>query len=662
MTISAGGFLNNRYRIVSLLGQGGFGAVYYAIDQNMSKPVAIKENLDTSPDAQRQFWQEAQILSNLRHSNLPIVTDHFVIPSMGQYLVMDYIEGEDLQEKLDKAGHALPESQVLPWINQVCEALIYLHTQLPPVIHRDIKPANIRITPTGKAVLVDFGISKQFDPTMKTTIGARAYSPPYSPPEQYGQGYTDVRSDIYALGVTTYTLLTGQEPPESVQRQAGVKMISPRQLVPEITPKVESAILKSSELDMTRRFQSAIEMKLALASTSPQGLAPMWGLIAGGLAIILLIVAVISSGMFKSLSIPVAPAATLAEQPPAVVVAVEPTAPALVAHVTQTPKPTSTPLTPTVLPVAAASEAPTATPPAEPFISVPMTIGWSLEDRPLLVYRLGYGPRKRALIGAIHGGYEWNTVDLMTETLDYLGRNPDLIPPEVTLYILPLANPDGYAAGRDAIHGRVNANQVDLNQNWDYNWVLTATHGTRPVSAGSAPFSEPETRALRDFFHDNEIQDVIFYHSAFTAVFQGAGITTSQTVELAKLLAQATGYRYAPEGVPGQITTGGVIDWLTIEGVNAVEVELTTHQDIDWEQNLAGLQAFLKWDLPETPSPPVVAFPPGATSIAYTVQVGDTFSEIAETYGVSVEAIARANNIADLNSIQVGQVLIIPSP
>ncbi len=385
---------------------------------------------------------------------------------------------------------------------------------------------------------------------------------------------------------------------------------------------------------------------------------PWWAAFLGAVLVIVLLLSVLTIVALNK-------RATSAEQSPAVVVAVEPTAPALVAHVTQTPKPTSTPLTPTVLPVVAASEIPTATPPAEPFISVPMTIGWSIEDRPLLVYRLGYGPRKRALIGAIHGGYEWNTVDLMTETLDYLGRNPDLIPPEVTLYILPLANPDGYAAGRDAIHGRVNANQVDLNRNWDYHWGPTATHGTRPVSAGTAPFSEPETRALRDFIRDYEIQDVIFYHSAFTAVFQGAGITTSKTEDLAKLLAQETGYRYAPEGVPGQITTGDAIDWLTVEGVNAVEVELTTHQAIDWEQNLAGLQAFLKWDLPETPPPPVVASSPpssGATSITHTVQAGDILSAIAVKYDVSVEAIARANNMADINSIIPGQVLIIPSP
>jgi eukaryotic-like serine/threonine-protein kinase len=264
MPLAIGIVLNNRYRIVGLLGQGGFGAVYRAFDQNMGKPVAIKENLDTSLDAQRQFWQEAQILSNLRHPNLPLVTDYFVIQGIGQYLVMDFIEGEDLQEKLDRAGGPLPEEQVLPWIDQVCDALIYLHSQTPPIIHRDVKPANIRITPSGKAVLVDFGISKVFDPAAGTAIGARAYSSPYSPPEQYGQGRTDARSDIYALGITLYTVLTGQEPPESVQRQTGVKMIPPRQLTANVSPAIESAILQACELDMARRFQSMTDLRWKL--------------------------------------------------------------------------------------------------------------------------------------------------------------------------------------------------------------------------------------------------------------------------------------------------------------------------------------------------------------------------------------------------------------
>jgi len=202
MNLVPGQLLNSRYRIVKLLGQGGFGAVYRAWDTNLHGPVAVKENFDPSPASQNQFAREASMLFLLRHNNLPRVIDHFNIPGQGQYLVMDFIEGEDLQAMLDQTGGPLDEATVLPWIEQVCDALEYMHSQNPPVIHRDIKPANIKITPQGQAILVDFGIAKTFDPNLATTQGARAVTPGFSPNEQYGQGRTDARTDVYALGAT----------------------------------------------------------------------------------------------------------------------------------------------------------------------------------------------------------------------------------------------------------------------------------------------------------------------------------------------------------------------------------------------------------------------------------------------------------------------------
>jgi hypothetical protein len=267
----------------------------------------------------------------------------------------------------------------------------------------------------------------------------------------------------------------------------------------------------------------------------------------------------------------------------------------LVSVATATITPTATPAPPAASP----TPTPTVTP---PFAEGPFTIGYSVQQRPIMAYRLGRGPIARALIGGLHGGYEWNTVALMTEMIAYVMTHADMIPEQVTLYIVPVANPDGLAAGTDRVEGRPNAHQVDLNRNWNYQWQMTATHGTRPVSAGQRPFSEPETIALRDFLIEHQVEAVVVYHSAFAAVFSGAGITTSRTVELAQLLAEATGYRYAPEGVPGQTTTGNTIDWLTANGVAAVEVELTNHDDLDWEQNLSGLRAFLNWQLPRRPA------------------------------------------------------------
>jgi hypothetical protein len=233
---------------------------------------------------------------------------------------------------------------------------------------------------------------------------------------------------------------------------------------------------------------------------------------------------------------------------------------------------------------------------AMPMHEGPLTYGRSFEGRPLVAYRLGAGPDVRAIIGGLHGGYEWNTTTLMSRTLEHFMSTPDLIPDDVTLYVIPLANPDGAAAGTDRVYGRMNGNGVDLNRNWDYHWQMTATHGTRPVYAGAAPFSEPETRALRDFMVDREVSAAIYYHSAGAVIFSGAGVTTSQTVELARFMAEQTRYRYAPEGVPGQITTGNAIDYLTSAGLTAIEIELTTHAALDWEVNLKALKAFLEWE------------------------------------------------------------------
>jgi serine/threonine protein kinase len=261
--LNPGTILQSRYRIVKKLGQGGFGAVYKAWDLNLSRQCAVKENLESTPEAQRQFMREATVLANLSHSNLPRVTDYFIIPSQGQYLVMDFIEGEDLQQKIDQAGK-LAIADIMIWIDQVMDALIYLHTRVPPIIHRDIKPANIKITPEGKAVLVDFGLVKVFDANIKTTTGARAVSVGYAPPEQYGQGGTDVRSDVYALAATIYTALTEVLPLESVQRLSNDTLIPAHALRKEVPVGFSLAIRKAMEPLPQNRFQTIQEFKQAL--------------------------------------------------------------------------------------------------------------------------------------------------------------------------------------------------------------------------------------------------------------------------------------------------------------------------------------------------------------------------------------------------------------
>jgi formylglycine-generating enzyme required for sulfatase activity len=265
MPLSKGQILNNRYRITRLLGQGGFGAVYQAWDLNLEKHSAIKENLDVSEEARRQFKREARILSDLTHPNLPRVIDHFSVPGAGQYLVMDYVDGWDLASVLEKTKRPIPLERALPWIAQVCEALEYLHSRTPPIVHRDLKPANIKITPKAQAMLVDFGIAKTLDSVAATTVGARAVTPGYSPIEQYGQGaHTDARSDIYSLGATLYTMLTAKEPTGAPERNLGTLLPEPHLFNPAISARLEALILKAMSLRPENRFQSVAEFRAAL--------------------------------------------------------------------------------------------------------------------------------------------------------------------------------------------------------------------------------------------------------------------------------------------------------------------------------------------------------------------------------------------------------------
>lgn len=265
MPLSVGQFLNKRYRIERQIGQGGFGAVYRAYDVTLQQPCAIKENLNTGAEAQRQFEREALLLARLRHPNLPRVIDHFTRSEQGQYLVMDFVEGHSLAELLKLQSQPLAEGTALGWIDQVCQALAYLHQQTPPIIHRDIKPQNIIITPDGQAMLVDFGLSKLYDEQSRTNTGARGLTFGYAPPEQYGEGRTNARTDVYGLGATLYTMLTGQRPPDAIQRLVNHEpLLPPSQLTPQVSPQVEQAVLKAMALAPSERFESVERFRRAL--------------------------------------------------------------------------------------------------------------------------------------------------------------------------------------------------------------------------------------------------------------------------------------------------------------------------------------------------------------------------------------------------------------
>src|SRR5512143_901833 len=264
MTLERGTLLHKRYRIVEILGQGGMGSVYRAVDENLGVDVAVKENLFTTDEYARQFRLEAVILASLRHPNLPRVSDHFAIGDQGQYLIMDFIEGEDLRQRMERMGTVTEDDAVMVGA-AMCDALAYLHTRKPSILHRDIKPGNVKITPDGNIYLVDFGLAKLVQGTQATTTGARAMTPGYSPPEQYGTARTDPRTDIYSLGATLYASLTGMIPEDGLARAMDNAQLTPlRKRNPKISRRLAAAIEKAMAVDPADRYQVADDFKKAL--------------------------------------------------------------------------------------------------------------------------------------------------------------------------------------------------------------------------------------------------------------------------------------------------------------------------------------------------------------------------------------------------------------
>ena len=271
MTLTPGTVLENRYRIDALLGEGGMGAVYRAWHLGLDQPVAVKENRMANPASGRQFAREAKMMARLRHPNLPRVIDHFVLSDGAQYLAMEFIEGDDLGQILQRSG-PVDERRALAWVDQVCDALVYLHSQSPPIIHRDIKPDNVKITPRGEVYLVDFGIAKVGDSRQRTMTGAVGVTPGFSPPEQHGTGGTDARSDVYSVGATLYTLVTGCVPPDGVQRLVKTKtLVPPLELCPGLSPSVAAAISAAMNTAPTGRPQTVAAFRALLRAGAGTG-------------------------------------------------------------------------------------------------------------------------------------------------------------------------------------------------------------------------------------------------------------------------------------------------------------------------------------------------------------------------------------------------------
>ncbi len=270
--------LKQRYVILGPAGRGGFGAVYKAVDTQLgNRLVAIKEMSQNNLNAQdtlaatETFKHEALLLASLTHPNLPRIYEQFV--DTGRlYLVMDFIEGETLEDRISRSGGKLPVEHALDIGIQLCSVLDYLHTRQPPVIFRDMKPANVMLTPTGHVYLIDFGIARHFKPgqTRDTTaLGSSGYAAP----EQYGKAQTTARADIYGLGATLHQLITGDDPSESPFHFAPPQLRNQPALAG-----LDTLLMSMVSVDSNKRPESAaivrqelqrIALQYATAATQP---------------------------------------------------------------------------------------------------------------------------------------------------------------------------------------------------------------------------------------------------------------------------------------------------------------------------------------------------------------------------------------------------------
>jgi formylglycine-generating enzyme required for sulfatase activity/predicted Ser/Thr protein kinase len=267
--LAPGHILQRGYAIEQRLGYGRIGAVYRARYIHLDRLVAIKFTFGVQPDDERLFQREAQVPASLTHPALPGVTDYFEEGGC-YYLVMEYIRGKNLHTYLgldQPPGQRLGEAETLNLITPVLDALEYMHNQKPPIIHRDIKPRNIVITPENKVYLVDFGLAKAYEANRVNSVTINHITPGYSPPEQYSQ-QTDMRSDLYSVGATLYTMLTGTIPPDALSLERGTQSLrSLRDQNPDVSARLEDAIFQLMTLNPIHRQRGLRLLKPALGET-----------------------------------------------------------------------------------------------------------------------------------------------------------------------------------------------------------------------------------------------------------------------------------------------------------------------------------------------------------------------------------------------------------
>ena len=623
--------------------------VYLAHDPRFGRKVALKvmsRALRDDPTFRGRFEREARIIATLEHPAIVPVYDYG--ESDGQpFLVMRHMPGGTLGDRIIAGPFTL--ATAVPIIQRLSGALDHAHQH--GVIHRDLKPGNILFDQYNNAFLTDFGIVKLAQGSNTNLTGSGVIgTPAYMSPEQiHGEKLLDGRSDIYTLGIILFEMLTGRKPyrAETPVKQMMAHVLNPipqiRLMKPELPESFEPVMQRVLAKERDERFANGAELTEALSQTltglavpliqpedTPVRAQPivvpndpptvvmqpsiresevlpspeaevvqneavvvqkrpfhwLYWLFLG----VLFVSAVFFGANFLRQAEPTPTAERIELVLPTQIV-VEPvvtTAPTTTTAATLAP--TST-IAPSPSPVAI-TELPT------PFIS---TIGQSVNGTPLEVVRLGSGPKTLVFIGGLHAGFAPGTVELANRMVDYYTENLAAIPPEITLLIIPSANPDSPRAPGQ-LAGRLNANGVDLNRNWDCRWLANPPWGSQEAvegMGGTAPFSEPEVRSLSNFIVAQESTAVIFWQakSAEGLVSPGEcveGASISQ--DLADVYGGATDYRVADfEALVNTEVFGDATNWLDSQGIPAISVLIKEYTATDFEENLAAVEAVMQF-------------------------------------------------------------------
>jgi predicted Ser/Thr protein kinase len=630
-----------RYKIESELGRGGMATVFLAHDPRFGRKVAVKvmsQALQDDPTFRGRFEREARIIATLEHPAIVPVYDYGEEHNQ-PYLVMRHMRGGTLAERI--IANPLSLETAVPIIQRLAGALDHAHQH--GVIHRDLKPGNILFDQYNNAFLTDFGIVKlaaggSISLTGSGVIGTPAYM---SPEQIHGEKTLDGRSDIYTLGIILFEMLTGRKPyrADTPVKQMMAHVLNPipqiREFKPELPDEFEHVIQRVLAKERNERFSTATELTTAITHSLPNlHLPPNFVEMASQKlpavhapiedAPTVSIPALPRTKMKGNRAVPpsVAPEIVKRKRPfrwiglalGGLLLAaliwglpllnepdLTPTAETVVLLLPTPPASSPFP-TDTVEPAVPATSTPRNVPIRSALLSTPMSgeIGQSVNGSPIEAVQIGTGSTILVFVGGLHAGFAPGSVDLAEQIITYFSENLTAIPSDISLIVIPNANPDSpRAPGK--LEGRLNGNGVDLNRNWECRWTQNPLWGSevKEGMGGTEPFSEPEVRSLADIIIAQEATAVIFWQARSAAGLVspgGCNEGTAVSQELADVYGGATDYRIADfEDLLNVEVQGDATNWLDEQGIPAISVLLTDYAAADYEQNLAAVQAVITY-------------------------------------------------------------------